>query len=115
MFGFRRHEDIEKKLQKYRPVRHDGVLVLLDEFLGLDGEIRDRLDAGKDYSDTDLYTVNSKLYPATVISVGGKVQFLKPGNRVVLGRGYGYCIGHEDFVICEFKIVTENQIELLIE
>jgi co-chaperonin GroES (HSP10) len=105
----RRREDIEAKFfeRKIRPVRKDGVMILCDE-----ENVEETLDSG---IIVPVKPSHDRLMTATVLGVGKHVQELVPGSRIMVNRAYGHPIPHDDARYCKFTMITQDQIELLIE
>lgn len=52
---------------------------------------------------------------ATVINVGADVTVVKSGDRVVVGKYYGIAIPHEDNNICKLVVISDDQIDAILE
>lgn len=106
-----RRKDIEEKMfaKNMRPVRKDGVLVLLDEIpesVGVSG------------SAIVMPAVSIKAMSGrvgTVVGVGKEVKDLKPGSRILLNKVYGTAINHDDARFCQLKYVSLGQIDAVFE
>jgi len=102
-------KDVVKTIRnlKLRPVRKDGVFLLLDEIAG-------EQTSGGIYLPPD--TQQGEVYRyATVISVGDMVVDVAPGHRVLVGKYYGQEIKHEDSSICKLVMVSQDQIAAKID
>jgi co-chaperonin GroES (HSP10) len=101
-------EDIRVELGSLRPAISRGVILLCDEVEGesmTKGGVVLLASEAKDVS----YIM------ATVISVQDDVYSLGPGDRVVVGKFYGKEIPHENDGVCKMKLVTDDQIEAVLE
>jgi co-chaperonin GroES (HSP10) len=101
-----RHEEIRVELGTLRPAISRGVILLCDEVEGesmTEGGVVLLASEAKDY------------IMATVMSVQDDVYSLEPGDRVVVGKFYGKEIPHKNDGVCKMKIVTDDQIEAVLE
>jgi len=103
------NKDVIKKVKGLglRPVRGDGVFLLIDEI-----KTETKTDAG--IIVLDQTTVQNPMRYGTVISVGKDVRELKPDDRVVLGKYYGVAIPHDDSSVCKLLSISEDQVDMLI-
>lgn len=90
------------------PVLPKGVFLLLDEM------DRETMSPGGIILLPET-TGDEATRQATVVSVGKDVQLVKKKDRVLVGKYYGQQIPHDDDEVCKLILVTEDQIEALIE
>ena len=89
-----------------KPLMRRGVILIWDE---IEKETR---------SDGGIILLNSEDIDyryATVIGVAGDVVSLKSGSRVVVGKFYGSEILYAHSSVCKMVIVTEDQIEAVLD
>jgi len=91
-----------------RPVRPNHVFLMLDEI-----QVETKLPSG---IIVPVSTVKDEpMRTATVISAGSKVTTVKRMDRVMIGKFIGLEIPHEDSSTCKMVLVSEDQIDAMIE
>lgn len=101
-------EEIRVELGTLRPAISRGVILLCDE---VEGE--SMTEGGVVLLASEVKDISYIM--ATVMSVQDDVYSLEPGDRVVVGKFYGKEIHHKNDGVCKMKIVTDDQIEAVLQ
>lgn len=103
-------KDVIEKIKAWgaSPARRDGVFLVLDEI-----QRESKTPAGLIV--LDQTTIQQDTRQATVVGVGKDVRGVRVDDRVVIGKYYGVEVPHGDSRACKMVLVSEDQIDALIE
>lgn len=99
-----RRKDVEDKLiGRYKAPRKNVLLALHDEVLR-----ESRSDGGIILPQAAILQRNERV--GTIIAVGGDIEDVAPGDRVLLDKRLGLTVPHEDDERCRLVLISEDQV-----